>query len=70
MSVLSSNIDDYAKTLSRGVLEGVSTGTFLYVSFFEILQEELGQKKGLLRLLLVILGFASTAIPKIFEGGE
>ena len=70
MAVNSISINVFAQTLSRGVLEGISTGTFLYVAFFEILHKELGERKGLFRLLLVLLGFAGTAIPKAFHGEE
>ena len=68
MLVHSVNLNVYAQTLIRGVLEAVSAGTFLYVAFFEILHKEIGEKKGLIRLFIVILGFGATVIPKIFHG--
>lgn len=65
MAVHSVDIDELAKTLTRGVLEGLSTGTFLYVSFLEILHEELIAKRGVLRLLVVVVGFVCTLLPKL-----
>ena len=65
MAVTSVDIDLYAKTLCRGVLEGISTGTFLYVAFLEILHDELVAKRGILRLFVVVLGFVATMLPKL-----
>ncbi|RUS76629.1 hypothetical protein EGW08_015605 [Elysia chlorotica] len=67
MILTSSNVDDGARTLTDGLLQGVATGTFLYVTFFEILREELIDKGGLLRLLLVAIGFGGMAAAKVVD---
>ncbi|MGH0128505.1 UNVERIFIED_CONTAM: hypothetical protein FKN15_027536 [Acipenser sinensis] len=45
--------------LPRSVLEGIAAGTFLYITFLEILPHELGspEKRGP-KLLLLLMGFA------------
>ncbi|KAK2146639.1 hypothetical protein LSH36_593g01018 [Paralvinella palmiformis] len=55
--------------LVNGILQGISTGTFIYVTFFEILQEEIDpHDTSLSRFFSVLLGFgvmaAMTAIPE------
>ena len=67
MLLTSSNVNDDARTLTNGLLEGAATGTFLYVTFFEILREELVDKGGLLRLFLVVIGFGGMAAAKVMD---
>ncbi|KAG8224109.1 hypothetical protein J437_LFUL001803 [Ladona fulva] len=56
-------IEDYGhsvySSLINGVLQGLACGTFVYVTFFEVLPHELnnGQDR-LLKLLSIIIGFA------------
>ncbi len=55
--------------LVNGILQGISTGTFIYVTFFEILQEEIDpHDTSLSRFFSVLIGFgvmaALTAIPE------
>ncbi|KAM4739198.1 zinc transporter ZIP3-like [Anableps anableps] len=56
-----------AQTLAGGVasvlLQGLAAGTFLFVTFFEILSPELEDKKDrLLKVLFLILGYAALAV--------
>jgi len=45
--------------ICNGVLQGIAGGTFLYITFFEVLPSELNVPKNrLLKVLFVILGFA------------
>jgi len=45
--------------LVNGILQGLACGTFLYVTFFEVLPHEFNKPKDrLLKLLFVIVGFA------------
>ncbi len=43
--------------IASTVLQGVSTGVFLYVTFFEVLGREVGSDHGLLKVLLIIFGY-------------
>ncbi|KAH9492646.1 hypothetical protein Btru_024148 [Bulinus truncatus] len=63
----SGHMDKLAENLVSWILQAVATGTFMYVTFFEILWEELVNKKGVLRLLLVVIGFGCMAIAKYFD---
>lgn len=67
MGLTSSHIDQLAEGLVSWILQAIATGTFMYVTFFEILREELAEKRGLLRLTLVILGFGGMALAKFFD---
>uniref|UniRef100_A0A1A8HQN8 Zinc transporter ZIP3 n=3 Tax=Nothobranchius TaxID=28779 RepID=A0A1A8HQN8_NOTKU len=56
-----------AQTLAAGVvsalLQGLAAGTFLFVTFFEILSRELEDKRDrLLKVLFLILGYAALAV--------
>uniref|UniRef100_A0A7M4E354 Solute carrier family 39 member 1 n=1 Tax=Crocodylus porosus TaxID=8502 RepID=A0A7M4E354_CROPO len=45
--------------LSRSVLEGLAAGTFVYITFLEILPHELGSpEQRILKVILLIAGFA------------
>ncbi|KAM6234140.1 LOW QUALITY PROTEIN: zinc transporter ZIP1 [Porphyrio hochstetteri] len=45
--------------LCRGVLEGLAAGTFLYITFLEILPQELGvPQHRVLKVILLLAGFA------------
>ncbi len=46
--------------IANSVLQGIAGGTFLYITFFEVLPHELNQPKNRLpKLFFVLLGFAS-----------
>lgn len=59
MSVV--NIGQSKQThLAAGLLQGLACGTFLYVTFFEILPHEMNNSKDrLLKVLCIILGFST-----------
>ncbi|KAK7065421.1 hypothetical protein SK128_018589 [Halocaridina rubra] len=43
-----------------GILQGLACGTFLYVTFFEVLPHEMNNGENrLLKLLFIIFGFAA-----------
>ncbi|XP_063001674.1 zinc transporter ZIP1 isoform X2 [Elgaria multicarinata webbii] len=45
--------------LSRSVLEGLATGTFVYITFLEILPHELGSsEQRILKVIVLLAGFA------------
>ena len=48
------------------VLQGLATGTFIYVTFFEVLPKEVGQDHNVLKVMAVILGFGIIALVKLF----
>ncbi|KAK3097304.1 hypothetical protein FSP39_008515 [Pinctada imbricata] len=43
--------------IAAGVLQSLATGTFLYVTFFEMLQKEVGHGKSILKVICVTIGF-------------
>ncbi|KAM3940295.1 zinc transporter ZIP2 [Leptodactylus fuscus] len=54
-------------TLVQAILEGIASGTFVYVTFLEILPSELNSgKRPLLRLLLIVIGFTIMAVIAIW----
>ncbi|KAK0053019.1 zinc transporter ZIP1 [Biomphalaria pfeifferi] len=67
MILTSGNMDEMAESLVSWLLQGLATGTFMYVTFFEILWEELVNKKGILRLFVVVAGFGGMAVAKYFD---
>ncbi|KAK3096798.1 hypothetical protein FSP39_003409 [Pinctada imbricata] len=46
-----------AQGISSGVLQSMATGTFFYITFFEILQKELANSYNLLKVLFTVVGF-------------
>ncbi|XP_070541632.1 zinc transporter ZIP1-like [Ptychodera flava] len=51
---------DFTSSMVNGVLQGLATGTFLYVTFFEVLPHEMNSPGNrLLKLLCIILGFST-----------
>ncbi|XP_033749185.1 LOW QUALITY PROTEIN: zinc transporter ZIP1-like [Pecten maximus] len=52
---------------SSGILQSLAAGTFLYVTFFEILQKELSNGYSLLKVFLTFLGFAAMAALKVLD---
>lgn len=60
---------DTGLAVANGIVQAFSTGTFIYVTFFEILSPEIGQGHnsvndctGLVKIVGVALGFAVTAL--------
>ena len=50
------------------VLQGIAAGTFLYVTFFEVLNKEVGQDHSLLKVLFILLGFGAMVLLNLFNG--
>ncbi|XP_046336072.1 zinc transporter ZIP1-like [Haliotis rufescens] len=61
IAVTSSNLDLDAQSMASGILQGVACGTFLYVTCFEILKDEFGHGKDILKVFVASLGFAAMA---------
>ncbi|XP_060068824.1 zinc transporter ZIP3-like [Ylistrum balloti] len=59
--------DDSARNISSGILQSLAAGTFLYVTFFEILQKELSNGYSLLKVFLIMLGFTAMALLKLLD---
>ncbi|KAG9487207.1 hypothetical protein GDO78_007201 [Eleutherodactylus coqui] len=54
-------------SLVQAILEGISSGTFVYVTFLEILPSELNSgTKPLLRLFFIVIGFTIMAVIAIW----
>nr|XP_002734196.1 PREDICTED: zinc transporter ZIP1-like [Saccoglossus kowalevskii] len=48
---------------ANGFLQGLATGTFLYITFFEILPHELNERRdGMIKVLWILLGYAVMTI--------
>lgn len=48
-----------SSNLASGILQGIANGTFIFVTFFEILQNELARKGNrLLKVLFMIVGYS------------
>ena len=63
--VLTNSYDD--DSLVVGILQSLATGTFFYVTFFEILQREFSHCANILKLFLCIIGYAAVALLKILD---
>ena len=57
IGVTNIDMDEVSKSTTEGVLQGIATGTFIYVTFFEVLQKELGNDNELLKVIPAIAGF-------------
>ncbi|XP_014667664.1 PREDICTED: zinc transporter ZIP3-like [Priapulus caudatus] len=54
--------------MSIAVLQGLAAGTFIYVTFFEVIGKEMtNQYPGLLKLFMMVLGFGLIAILSLFD---
>ena len=48
-----------SSSLASGILQGIANGTFLYVTFFEIFQQELAERGSrLIKVLSMIVGYS------------
>ena len=66
---VSTSGDALSQSAAAGVLQSVATGTFLYVTFFEIFQREFeGSRSDLLKVVCTVVGFAIVAAVKLLEG--
>ena len=61
--------DELAQSVASAVLQSIATGTFIYVTFFEILQKEYeGGSPGMTKVLCTVVGYALIAGVKVLEG--
>ncbi|XP_021342890.1 zinc transporter ZIP1-like [Mizuhopecten yessoensis] len=67
LAISSSGSAGSAQEISSGVLQSLAAGTFLYVTFFEILQKELSNGYSLFKVFLTLLGFAVMAGLKVLD---
>jgi len=58
--------ESVAASVVEGVLQCIATGTLLYVSFFEVLMGEIGNDHSLLKVLLIIVGYAVMTLLMLF----
>ena len=66
--VLTSSGDKLTQDAAAGILQGIATGTFFYVTFFEILLRELNEDShDLLKVLGTVTGFALVGAVKLLE---
>lgn len=69
--VVTESEDELSQSVASAVLQSVATGTFIYVTFFEILQREYeGGKPDMRKVLCTIVGFALIGGVKVLEGVE
>ena len=53
------NSSEQSSSLASGIIQGIANGTFLYVTFFEIFQQELAERGSrLLKVLSMIVGYS------------
>lgn len=68
MAVTSSNGNKMAKDMASGILQSIACGTFLYITFFEVLLKELSNRHNLLNTLLTTIGFGVSAATNFLVG--
>lgn len=56
-----------ATDVASAVLQGLATGTFLYVTFFEVLLDQMKDDYNVLKVLAVIVGFACITVLELFS---
>ena len=58
--------EEVSRDTASAILQGIATGTFIYVTFFEILQRELGTREPeLLKIVMTVLGFVLIALVRM-----
>lgn len=61
--------DELAQSAASAILQSIATGTFLYVTFFEILHREFEDNApDLLKVVCTVVGFALVGAVKLLEG--
>ncbi|XP_052820860.1 zinc transporter ZIP3-like [Mya arenaria] len=60
--------EEVSRDTASAILQGIATGTFLFVTFFEILQRELGSHDpDLMKIVMTVLGFILIALIRLLE---
>lgn len=67
-TLISETSAGYGAEVANAVLQGLATGTFIHVTFFEVLQREVGQDHNVLKVLAVIVGFVIIALMNFLVG--
>lgn len=62
--------NDLATDTASSILQGLATGTFLYVTFFEVLNRELESGYDLRKVLSVMIGFSAIIGLKFLEQSQ
>ncbi|KAK3591026.1 hypothetical protein CHS0354_013089, partial [Potamilus streckersoni] len=57
----SDGIDNLSRDLASAILQGIATGTFMYVTFFEILFREVHEYRDLRKTVAIVVGFVIIA---------
>ncbi|KAK7106381.1 hypothetical protein V1264_017646 [Littorina saxatilis] len=75
MGVTSGHVDERAQMLASSVLQALATGTFLYVTFFEILGQKFAHNHDaatktwveVVRVTVAVLGFGCMVVAKLLD---
>ncbi|CAG5133593.1 unnamed protein product [Candidula unifasciata] len=72
IGLTSGGIDDLARLLSSSILQGLAAGTFLYVTFLEILSLYIGHNchRHFLHVFFALVGFAFMACVKTMDNND
>ncbi|TKR96064.1 hypothetical protein L596_010141 [Steinernema carpocapsae] len=71
MLVQGASIDSEAKDMIVLIFQGMAVGTFLYVTFFEVLLHERdNEHPNMLKLAMMLLGFALIALVRFVDNGH
>jgi len=71
LAVTEAGRNGLATDITSAILQGVATGTFVYVTFFEVLLEEMTNNQSIAKVLCVIIGFACiTGLSLIDDHGD
>ncbi|EYC03725.1 hypothetical protein Y032_0092g2590 [Ancylostoma ceylanicum] len=71
MAVQSAAANSFSKDLTVTVLQGLAVGTFLYVTFFEVLLHERdNEHPNLLKLLVMLIGFSMIGLLRLIDNHD
>lgn len=59
--------DSRSENIAAGVLQSLSVGSFIYVTFFEILNRELTKGRNLLKVVFTMVGFGLVILLQFFK---
>lgn len=69
--IVTSSEQSVETALTKGLLEGLACGTFLYVTFFEVIPHEMNDGKDrLLKVLFILLGYAAICAALFLDKSE
>ncbi|XP_074651140.1 zinc transporter ZIP1-like [Tubulanus polymorphus] len=60
------NSNNLGMQVARAILEGIATGSFMYVTFFDMLKFEAGQRLNVWYSLMLVIGFICISLQMIF----